>query len=135
MCAAYEFKGQGFRPGREVPAIRERGVVRATWAGFARNEILDWWQKKGGVLLDLPATRFAERSEITGKLIWDDVPEGLVIRGLLDHQTKHLLIKVVTRASTPAEMEHFQHPRMPLLETPLFASCEIPLESRDDLFA
>lgn len=135
MCAAYEFKGKGFRPGREVPAIRERGVFRAAWAGFARNEILDWWQKKGGVLLDLPATRFAERSEITGKLIWDDVPEGFVIRGLLDQQTKHLLVKVVTRASTPTEMERFQHPRMPLLDRPLFGPCEILPEPQDDLFA
>ena len=98
----------------------ERGGVRHAWAGFARSEILAWWQRRGGVLIDLPAERFAERSEVTGKLIWDDLKEGLVIRGLVDTQTQQPLIKVVTRASTPAELDRFQHPRMPLLEGPLF---------------
>lgn len=134
MCAAYEYKGVGFRPGREVPAAGEHGICRATWAGFARNEILDWWRRKGGALLDIPATRFAERSDQTGKLIWDDVPEGFVIRGLLDRQTWHPLIKVVTRAATPAEMEKFQHPRMPLLEVPRFPGIEIPADTQEDLF-
>ena len=134
MCAAYEFKGSGFRPGREIPAVGAQGICRATWAGFARNEILDWWRKKGGDLLDIPATRFAERSDTTGNLIWDNVPEGFVIRGVLDHQTRHPLIKVVTRASTPAEMEKFQHPRMPLLESPLFPGIEIPANPQADLF-
>ena len=134
MCAAYEYKGVGFRPGREVSAAGPQGLCRAPWAGFARSEILDWWRSKGGLLLDIPATRFAERSERSGKLIWDDVPEGLVIRGLLDHQTRLPLIKVVTRSSTPAEMEQFQHPRMPLLEGPLFPGVEIPAGPQDDLF-
>jgi len=80
----------------------ERGIVRHAWAGFARSEILSWWQKRGAVLIDIPADRFAERSEVTGKLIWDEVADGLVIRGLVDIQTTQPLIKVVTRASTPA---------------------------------
>ena len=71
--------------------------------------------------IDIPADRFAERSEVTGKLVWDDVAEGLVIRGLVDLQTTKPLIKVATRASTPEELARFQHPRMPLLEVPRFA--------------
>jgi hypothetical protein len=97
--------------------LGERGSFRHAWAGFARSEILAWWQRRGGILTDIPAERFAERSEVTGKLIWDDVKKGLVIRGLVD--TQEPLIKVVTRASTPAELERFHHPRMPLLEVPL----------------
>lgn len=121
MCATFQLRGKSYKPGRVVTAAGERGVVRHPWAGFARREILAWWEKKGAVLIDIPADRFSERSEVTGKLLWDDVAEGLVIRGLVDTQSRHPLIKVVTRASTPVELERFQHPRMPSLEAPLFA--------------
>ncbi|MEX1117735.1 MAG: hypothetical protein WEB60_02980 [Terrimicrobiaceae bacterium] len=133
MCAAFEFQGRGFRPGKEVSGAGLQGVKRHVWAGFARVEILDWWQRKGGVLLDIPASRFAERSGVTGKLIWDGVPQGLVLRALLDTQTQAPLIKVVTRASTPQELSHFQHPRMPLLEKPLFPNLTIPPEAEPGL--
>ena len=136
MCATFLFRGKTYKPGQEITGSGERGIVRHAWAGFARSEILSWWEKKGAVLIDLPADRFAERSEVTGKLIWDDVPEGLVIRGLVDIQTTQPLIKVVTRASTPPELERFQHPRMPLLEVPMFGP--LPLGSYEageaDLF-
>ena len=88
--------------------------------GFARSEILSWWQKRGAVLIDIPADRFAERSEVTGKLVWDAVADGFVIRGLVDIQTIQPLIKVVTRASSPEEIPRFQHSCMPLLEVPLY---------------
>jgi len=135
MCATFQFKGKTCKPGSEVVGSGERGVVRHPWAGFAKSEILAWWQRKGAVLVDLPADRFAERSQVTGKLVWDDVPEGLVIRGIVDIQTSKPLIKVVTRASSPDELEHFQHPRMPLLESPLFAPVPVEDFPRDgDLF-
>lgn len=121
MCATFQFRGKTYKPGTEVTGSGREGVVRRAWAGFARSEILAWWQRRGAELIDIPAARFAERSEITGKLIWDEVAAGLVIRGLVDIQTNQPLIKVVTRASTPQEFERFQHPRMPLLEEPLFA--------------
>ena len=120
MCAAFQFKIQGFKPGREVVGRSETGIVRHPWAGFARVEILAWWQRKGGQLLDIYADRFAERSDITGQLIWDDVPRDFVIRGLLDHQSGRPLVKIVTRQSTREERVRFQHPRMPVMETPLF---------------
>lgn len=134
MCATFQFRGKTCKPGREVTGSGKSGIVRHAWAGFARREILSWWQKKGAILIDLPADRFAERSEITGKLIWDDVPEGLVIRGLLDIQTDQPLIKVVTRASSPEEMDHFEHPRMPLLEVPLFGPLPVEADEGADLF-
>ncbi len=121
MCAAFEFKGRISKPGREVIGSGPNGPLRHAWAGFARHEILSWWERKGSLLIDVPATRFAERSEITRKLIWENVTPGLVIRGLLDLQTPNPLIKVVTRASSPEELNRFQHPRMPVLESPLFA--------------
>lgn len=120
MCAAFEFKGKSVKPGKPVVAASSNGPIRHVWAGFARQEILAWWQKKGGLLIDVPATRFAERSHLSGKLIWDSVPSGLVIRGLLDNQTPTPLIKIVTRQARDFEFEQFQHPRMPVLEAPLF---------------
>lgn len=126
MCATFQFKKQVFKPGKEVVAVAESGIVRHILAGFARAEIMDWWQRKGGVLLDIYADRFAERSDNTGKLIWDAVPSRFVIRGLLDRQSGEPLIKIVTRASASEEIHRFQHPRMPVLEEPLFPRIEMP---------
>ena len=76
--------------------------------------------------MDIYADRFAERSDSTGKLVWDAVPNRFVIRGLLDNQADTPLIKVVTRNSTPEEIQRFQHPRMPVLEAPLYPWVELP---------
>lgn len=119
MCAVFKVEENVFRPGREVTAITAEGPVERIWAGFARSEILPWWIDRGGELCDIPATEFAERSDRTGELVWDRVPDGFVIRALLDRQSSHELIKIVTRAATSVELEKFQHDRMPLLEKPL----------------
>ena len=132
MCATFQFKKQVIKPGKEIVAVSESGLVRHAWAGFARVEILDWWKHKGCTQLDIYADRFAERSDQTGKLIWDDVPRNLVIRGLLDLRSGVPLIKVVTRASTPAELQKYQHPRMPVLDKPMFPIMEIP-ENSDEV--
>ena len=71
-------------------------------------------------MLDIPAERFAERSDMTGRLVWESLPGNLVIRGLLDIRGGNPLLKIVTRAAYAEEWERFQHPRMPLLEEPLF---------------
>jgi len=120
MCATFEYNGKSSRPSKTILARSKKGFVENVWAGFARVEILDWWRKQGAEELDIFATRFAERSKTTGKLIWDDVPSGLVIRALLVPEQNHQLIKIVTRASNPEELLQFDHPRMPLLEGPLF---------------
>jgi hypothetical protein len=126
MCAVFKVKGIEFRPGREVHADGPGGAVRAVWAGFARSEILHWWISKGGVPIDIRAEEFAERSEADGSLVWRAVPEGFAIRGLLDTQSGGALVKIVTRAATPEEFAHFQHPRHPVLEAPLHAETPAP---------
>jgi hypothetical protein len=78
-------------------------------------------------LLDIPAERFAERSEQTRRFVWDDVPEGLVLRGVMERGEGSPLVRIVTRAATGAEVMRFQHPRMPLLERPFYE----PLASAD----
>lgn len=125
MCAVFKVQGQTFRPGREVPAVGPEGPIHRIWAGFARSEILNWWIQRGGILLDIPAAEFAERSDRTGELVWDIVPEGLVIRAILDRQTVHELVKIVTREATPAELGKFEHNRMPVLEKPLHSAAEV----------
>ncbi|MFZ0616202.1 MAG: hypothetical protein WAN16_07105 [Chthoniobacterales bacterium] len=127
MCATFEIQGRAFRPGREVLARAKEGLVRPVWAGFARSEILGWWERRGGELLDIPAERFAERSDQTRRLVWDDVPGGLVLRGVMERGEGSPLVRIVTRAATEAEVMRFQHPRMPLLERALYE----PLNSGD----
>ena len=127
MCAVFKVQGKTFRPGREVPVIGPAGFCHRIWAGFARSEILNWWIQRGGVLLDIPAEEFAERSDRSGELVWAAVREGLVIRALLDRQTEHELVKIVTREATPAELERFQHNRMPVLEKPLHAVAPVKI--------
>ena len=135
MCAVFKIRHSVFRPGEVVPAIGECGIVSHPWAGFARAEILDWWQRKGGTLLDIPATEFAERSDHTRLLIWGEVPAGLILRALLEKKSGKPLIRIVTRASSKDEIRHYQHPRMPLLEKPLYEPVEIPLhEPQPELF-
>ena len=136
MCARFEFSKQICKPGSAVSARAERGIVRPIWAGFARGEILDWWRRKGAEIVDIYADRFAERSDATGKLEWDDVPPDLVIRGVLVYQTAEPILKVVTRASSREEFLRFDHPRMPLLEPPLFERGNILPEApaQPDLF-
>jgi hypothetical protein len=110
-----------------VPVWSKLGGLQLVWAGFARWEILHWWEKKGGELVDVPADRFAERSERTRELIWDEIPRGNVVRGLVERSGPKPLLKIVTRASTAAELARFEHPRMPLIEPPLFSSASVPI--------
>jgi hypothetical protein len=138
VCALYGFGKRVFKPGQVVPVVTTSGVVSLPWAGFARAEILEWWQGKGGVLVDIHADRFAERSDQTRKLAWCDMEPGTVIRGVIDSQTKTALLKVVTRGSTAEELLRYEHPRMPLVCPPLFPGVKVPLapdQSEPDLFS
>ena len=122
MCAAFELNSRIIRPGRWVGVWRERGEDHQVWAGFARREILGWWKRKGAEFVDIPAERFAERSDLDRQLRWEDIPPGLVIRGIIDPNDGKPLLKVLTRASTQEEQIRYQHGRMPVLEVPLFSA-------------
>jgi hypothetical protein len=123
MCAALGTKNRIIRPGKTVRVWRQgRKEGEFVWAGFARKETLGWWRKKGGEYVDVPAARFAERSDRDRQLRWDEIPPGMVVRGLVDPNDGKPLLKVVTRASTPGELARFEHPRMPLLETALYSA-------------
>ncbi len=132
MCATFESTGTQHRPGRLIPIWRGSRFERVLWGGFARSERLGWWQSKGCLPVDVPATRFAERSHKDGRLHWGDVPEGHVIRGLWDSSGSTPQILIVTRPATLAEVEVFGHDRMPLLEAPLYSSVAIGPEPADE---
>jgi hypothetical protein len=121
MCAAFELNSRTIRPGRWVGVWRERGEDHQIWAGFARREVLGWWKRNGGEFVDIPADRFAERSDLDRQLRWEDIPKGHVIRGIIDPNDGNPLLKVLTRASTQEEQVRFQHGRMPVVEAPLFS--------------
>jgi hypothetical protein len=122
MCAAFELNSRTIRPGRWVGVWRERGEDNQIWAGFARREVLGWWKRKGGEFVDIPADRFAERSDLDRQLRWEDIPKGHVIRGVIDPNEGKPLLKVLTRASTQEEQVRYQHGRMPVVEAPLFSA-------------
>lgn len=128
MCAAFELNSRVLRPGRRIRVWRENQPATLVWAGFARRESLGWWRRNGGELVDIPAERFAERSDRDRQLRWDVVPAGFVIRGLIDPHAGTPLLKVVTRPSSEEELHRFEHDRMPLLELPLFSAESLGLE-------
>ena len=133
MCSVFKNKNLVLKPGRLLKGATQRGPVSAVWAGFARSEILDWWKHQGAEEVELTATSFAERSEITRQLVWDDVPEGQVISALLDHRENPALLKVVTRPANEDELATFDHPRLPLLQKRKFEPVP-PAEEEPDLF-
>ncbi len=128
MCAAFELNSRVIRPGKLVRVWRSQKPAVFVWAGFARRESLGWWREKGAELVDIPAERFAERSDDDRQLRWDAVPSGLVIRGLIDPHEGQPLLKVVTRASTAEEIARFHHDRMPSMESPLFSAESLGIE-------
>jgi hypothetical protein len=139
MCAALGKQNKIIRPGKLVPFWRGACAEQLVWAGFARKETMGWWKRKGGELVDVPAERFAERSDRDRQLRWDDIPPGQVVRGLVDANDGQPLLKIVTRASTPEELARFEHDRMPLLEAPLFSAApldqpEEPKPAQGELF-
>lgn len=134
MCSVFKNRNLVLKPGRLLKASSERGPVSAVWGGFARSEILDWWKQQGAEEVELTATSFAERSEKTNQLVWDDVPGGQIISALLDHRQNPALLKVVTRPATETELARFQHPRLPLLQKRKFPPVP-PAEEEPDLFS
>jgi hypothetical protein len=142
MCAALDLNETRIRPGQLVAVWGRAGAARYVWAGFARKESLGWWRKKGGELVDVPADRFAERSDRDRQLRWEAIPREQVVRGLVDPNDGKPLLKIVTRASTADELARFEHPRMPVLEAPLVSAEPIPAPAGErkapiqgDLFA
>jgi hypothetical protein len=119
MCARLELHDTQVQLNQAVAVWLEEGrSAWLVWAGFARSESMNRWLGMGAQLVDIPARRFAARSTRTGRLAWEEIPLGLVMRGLIDSNSGKPLLKIVTRAARPDEYTRFEHPRVPLLELP-----------------
>jgi hypothetical protein len=134
VCSVFKNKNLVLKPGRALKGANIHGEVSGIWAGFARSEILDWWGRQGAEEVELTATSFAERSGVTGHLVWKDVPEGHVISAILDHRENPAQLKVVTRPANAEEFSRFEHPRLPLLRKRRFEAVS-PGEEEPDLFS
>jgi hypothetical protein len=121
MCACLWINEAIIMPCQRVQLRREGGRrLGCVWAGFAQREALGWWEKNGGLLIDVPAERFALRFREDSRLVWNEVPSGHVIRGIIDSREGAPLLKVVIRPANDEEQSRFEHPRMPLFAPPLF---------------
>lgn len=119
MCVRLELNESQVVLGRAVAVWLEEGhAAWLAWAGFSRAENLQRWLGMGAQLVDVPATRFAVRSFMSRKLAWEEVPLGMVVRGLVDSNSGRPLLKVVTRLSTAAEMKRLGCARLPVVELP-----------------
>ena len=132
LGAALESMSTMHRPGRLIAAWVGAGFDRAIWGGFARSERLSWWLKQGFQPVDIPASRFAERSSRDGRLHWGDVPEGCVIRGLWDRASGSPQILVLTRSASHMERKFYGHHRMPALERPIYSCALIAQDAGPD---
>lgn len=122
MCACLWINGAIIMPCQRVQVRREGGRrLGCVWAGFAQREALGWWERNGGLLIDVPAERFALRSRDDSRLVWNEVPGGHVIRGVIDSREGSPLLKVVIRPASGDEQSIFEHPRMPVFALPLFS--------------
>lgn len=118
MCSKLQFKESVFRPGDRIQvnsAMKLDGAGQ--WTGFIRSDAEEktkrfWVQKGFTAKLDVPATRFAEKSRKTDGDVFDDVGDGNVVFAVGNRKTGE--VKVLTRNASPAEAERFGHDRMPV---------------------
>ena len=54
-----------------------------------------------------------------------------MVHGAIDSNHGKPLLKIVPRDSSPEQFARFEHPRMPLIEAPIF-SAEIPPDAPED---
>jgi hypothetical protein len=132
MCDALAIHGRILRPGKPVGFWRGGASDQLVWAGFARIEILPWWIARGAECVDVPAERFAKRSDFDRQWRWEDMPRGQILRGLIDPNQGRPVLRIVNRPSLPDEIARFQQPRMPVVEAPLFSAAPVAFRERSD---
>jgi hypothetical protein len=121
MCAIFETGGVRRKPGSVITAWRAPlRTISLPWTGFARHEILEWWMRRGYEPVDVPAERFAVRSNISEELVWSDLPGNRVLRAIAHRKSGEL--RMATCAATAEELLHFQHERMPVVDEALFSA-------------
>jgi len=114
MCARIVVRSGTRKPGDRVPVKSRDRSGRAKWVGFARSETAQAvWGETFNVELDIPAGRFAESNRNTGRLVWDNVPNGHVISGVGNRATGE--VRILTREANAAEQTQYGHHRLPVI--------------------
>jgi hypothetical protein len=99
--------GRIYRPSNNIPTQVGGKSQMLFWDGFAREERLGMWKSRGASEVTIKADAFAERSDTSRELVWDENP--VTIHGLVIQNT----VRVITREASPAELSRFGHGRMP----------------------
>ena len=124
MCSRLQYKESTFKPGDRISvnsALKLNGSGK--WTGFVRSDAEEktkrFWVNQGfKSKLDVPATRFAERSRKAGEDVFDDVGEGKVVYAVGNRKTQE--VRILTRAATAEEKGKYGHERVPVIDKKRF---------------
>jgi hypothetical protein len=111
------------KPSTPISFERADGTaVEAIWASSAQEEKLDWWLRDPGSQLvqSEEVIAIAVKAKDTQELLWADAPPGARLIFLLQPPPpgkNYQLAKMVTTASTPAQIATFRHDRFSLFGT------------------
>jgi|SRR5579863_1613077 len=109
-----------WKPGEQVELTLADGTrVQGTWAGSAQEEKLKWWLSQHGNRLAQTEqiSKVAIQADDDEEMIWGAAPVGARLIFVLQLQPpgkNYRLAKMVTTASTPAQVMYFRHERFSL---------------------
>jgi hypothetical protein len=112
--------GRLWKPGERVALTLSDGTkIEGTWAGSAKEERLKWWLSKYGNRLAQTEqiSEVAIQADDDKEIIWGGAPAGARLIFVLESQPpgkNYRLAKMVTTASTPAQILYFRHERFSL---------------------
>lgn len=126
MCNRFVQKGREVRPGQKATVLLrgpggefELPYDEAVFGGPARSESRSYWiRREGAVEVLVPdIERFGEKDKRSGRQNWAEVPAGSRLEGLLlppPPGKEYRLLKVVTQAATPEQIERLGNGRVPV---------------------
>jgi hypothetical protein len=112
--------GTLWKPGERVALILADGTrIQGTWAGSAKEERLKWWMNQHGNRLAQTeqVSEIAIQADDDKEIIWGAAPVGARLIFVLESQPpgkNYRLAKMVTTASTAAQVSYFRHERFSL---------------------
>jgi hypothetical protein len=111
--------GRLWKPSERVAlALADGTIVQGTWAGSAKEEMLKWWLSQNGNRLAQTeqVSEVAIKADDDKEIIWGPAPVGARLIFVLESQPgkNYHLAKMVTTASTPAQVLYFRHERFSL---------------------
>lgn len=127
MCNRVVQKDKVIKPGERVTVLIkgpgaefELPFDAAVFAGPAKKESRNYWIKREGAegVIVPDVSRFGERNKATDEQVWEDVPPGSALEGLLLPQPpgkEYRLLKIVTQPATPEQIARLGNDRTPVV--------------------